>query len=52
MNFYTASRREDVFDHAEEFRPERWLDHAHDKVYHPFASMPFGHGTRMCVGEF
>ncbi|XP_072024767.1 1,25-dihydroxyvitamin D(3) 24-hydroxylase, mitochondrial-like [Amphiura filiformis] len=50
-NFYSACRREDVFDDAEEFHPDRWLEHAHDKTYHPFASMPFGHGTRMCVGR-
>ncbi len=30
----------------ENFRPERW----NEKV-HPFASLPFGHGNRNCVGQ-
>ena len=47
--FYTACRDPNVFDDPEEFRPERWLDKS--KKYHPFASLPFGHGTRMCVGK-
>ncbi|XP_072049592.1 1,25-dihydroxyvitamin D(3) 24-hydroxylase, mitochondrial-like [Amphiura filiformis] len=48
-NFYTASRDPKLFDNPNEFKPERWLQN--EKKYHPFASLPFGHGTRMCVGR-
>ena len=47
--FYAACRDPKIFDNPNEFRPERWLDKK--KKYHPFASMPFGHGSRMCVGK-
>ena len=33
-----------------EFKPERWLNDDLGKI-HPFASIPFGVGTRMCIGE-
>ncbi|XP_072048810.1 sterol 26-hydroxylase, mitochondrial-like [Amphiura filiformis] len=49
MNSYTASRDPKIFDNPDEFQPERWLQN--EKKYHPFASLPFGHGTRMCVGR-
>lgn len=47
--YYNAGRDPNVFDDPEEFLPERWLDK--NKKYHPFASLPFGYGTRMCVGR-
>ncbi|XP_072048432.1 25-hydroxyvitamin D-1 alpha hydroxylase, mitochondrial-like [Amphiura filiformis] len=46
---YNASRDPKIFDNPNEFQPERWLQK--EKKYHPFASLPFGHGTRMCVGR-
>lgn len=38
---------------AAEFLPERWLKSPGDSVYriHPFASLPYGHGARMCLGR-
>ncbi|XP_072048811.1 1,25-dihydroxyvitamin D(3) 24-hydroxylase, mitochondrial-like [Amphiura filiformis] len=47
-NFYNASRDPTIFANPNEFQPERWLQK--EKKYHPFASLPFGHGIRMCVG--
>ncbi|XP_073994660.1 probable cytochrome P450 49a1 [Rhodnius prolixus] len=38
------------FDDSHEFRPERWLKSC-GKAYHPYASLPFGHGRRMCLGK-
>ena len=38
---------------AAEFLPERWLKSPSDSLYriHPFASLPYGHGARMCLGR-
>ncbi|XP_050552001.1 probable cytochrome P450 301a1, mitochondrial [Spodoptera frugiperda] len=33
----------------EEFRPERWLES--DGRLHPFASLPYGFGARICLGR-
>ena len=40
------------FPRPTEFLPERWLP-GHDdiKCKHPFAFLPFGFGSRMCVGK-
>ncbi|KAK9497405.1 hypothetical protein O3M35_004117 [Rhynocoris fuscipes] len=38
------------FDNPNEFQPERWLKSS-GKNYHPYASLPFGHGRRMCLGK-
>jgi len=46
------SRSERYFKDPLEFRPERWLrDHPLKEDIHPFLSLPFGHGPRMCVGR-
>ena len=35
-----------------EFRPERWIrGHKMKEEASPFASLPFGHGPRMCPGK-
>merc|ERR1712074_23502 len=35
-----------------EYRPERFLrGHSLKEDFHPFVSMPFGHGPRMCIGR-
>nr|CAD7455929.1 unnamed protein product [Timema tahoe] len=53
---YVISNMDRYFPEPERFLPERWLksgsclEHASTKI-HPFASLPFGYGRRMCVGR-
>ena len=47
-------RGESIFENAEAFKPERWLrnkDKAFTKAVEAFSSIPFGFGTRMCLGR-
>ncbi|KAM6100949.1 25-hydroxyvitamin D-1 alpha hydroxylase, mitochondrial [Pterocles gutturalis] len=46
---YATSRDSRFFPAPDTFRPERWL--CRDTARHPFASLPFGAGTRSCVGR-
>lgn len=55
---YVAGRLEENFTRASEFLPERWLrssDGSSQKNdtwrLHPFASIPFSIGPRMCIGR-
>ena len=48
---YLSGRSEELFKFPLEYRPERWLNEDLGKI-HPFASLPFGVGPRMCIGEF
>ena len=47
---YLSGRSEELFKFPLEFRLERWLNEDLGKI-HPFASLPFGVGSRMCIGE-
>ncbi|XP_058964267.2 1,25-dihydroxyvitamin D(3) 24-hydroxylase, mitochondrial-like [Pocillopora verrucosa] len=47
---YLSGRSEELFKLPLEFRPERWLNEDLGKI-HPFASLPFGVGSRMCIGR-
>ena len=48
---WLACRREDLWDRAGEFRPERWLEGASDRpVPNPVSWIPFGGGVRRCAG--
>ncbi|XP_045778368.1 probable cytochrome P450 49a1 [Maniola jurtina] len=47
---YVMGNSEEYFSKASEFRPERWIQRANYK-HHPFASLPFGFGKRMCLGR-
>jgi len=53
---YCISNQEKYFTKANEFLPERWMKNSEKtlpnfKPIHPFASLPFGYGRRMCVGR-
>nr|AVL92818.1 CYP450 [Locusta migratoria] len=45
---YVMGRSERYFPDAGRFQPERWLQ---SRTHHPFASLPFGYGRRMCLGR-
>ncbi|XP_035214006.1 probable cytochrome P450 12a4, mitochondrial [Stegodyphus dumicola] len=42
-------RDEKYFKNPEKFLPERWL--GKEDKYHPYAFLPFGFGTRSCIGR-
>ena len=50
-----TSRLEDYFpfDDPNAFNPERWIrdDNNETSQIHPFCSLPFGYGKRMCIGR-
>ena len=49
-----SAYRESIFEDAEAFKPERWLrnkDITLIESAEAFASLPFGFGTRMCLGR-
>ncbi|XP_037303594.1 probable cytochrome P450 49a1 [Manduca sexta] len=48
---YVMGNCEDNFSDASQFRPERWLQRSPTQRHHPFASLPFGFGKRMCLGR-
>lgn len=45
----TGNMEEYVTD-ASAFKPERWMRGAEGEI-HPYASLPYGHGARMCLGR-
>jgi len=46
------SKMEKYYPQTDKFIPERWIkeDPQHHKA-HPFLTMPFGFGPRMCIGR-
>jgi cytochrome P450 len=49
----TLSNMDKYYPQADKFIPERWLknDPEYNKRTHPFVTMPFGFGSRMCIGR-
>ncbi|GJQ87090.1 hypothetical protein Trydic_g23943 [Trypoxylus dichotomus] len=45
-----TSNRAEYFEEPAVYRPERWLRGSNSDI-HPFASLPFGFGARMCPGR-
>ncbi|XP_063602998.1 cytochrome P450 302a1, mitochondrial-like isoform X2 [Penaeus indicus] len=41
---------ESQFAQSQDFVPDRWLQHRPLGQMHPYASLPFSHGKRMCIG--
>lgn len=49
---FAVSYDERVFPSAHSFLPQRWLRGSDEKTrMHPFGSVPFGFGTRACLGR-
>lgn len=48
----TGNMEEYVTD-CKQFKPERWMKQTTESsdFIHPFASLPYGHGPRMCLGR-
>ena len=47
--YMSTQIKKQIFENFDNFKPERWLRGS--KEFHPFASLPFGFGPRMCVGR-
>lgn len=43
---------EEFFPRPSEYIPERWIKgDPQESHHHPYTVLPFGHGTRMCIGR-
>ncbi|KAF4086800.1 hypothetical protein AMELA_G00088500 [Ameiurus melas] len=48
---YAVSYDESIFPEAHTFSPQRWMRDEKQLNRHPFGSVPFGFGTRACLGR-
>ena len=51
MEFFCTTLSGKYYKDSLEFQPERWLRENKDEN-HPFSNLPFGFGTRMCLGKW
>jgi cytochrome P450 len=43
---------DEYFPNAQEFKPERWIKgDPEESHHHKYVVLPFGFGTRMCIGR-
>ena len=49
VNIFAPSRDAQYFTSPDQFVPSRWLEEKEKS--HPFSSLPFGFGPRMCYGR-
>lgn len=42
---------EEFVQNSNQFLPERWMKTSENITMHPYASLPYGHGARMCLGR-
>lgn len=48
----TMGQNKQFVNNPDDFTPERWIKTEKEyQTLHPFLSLPFGQGTRMCVGK-
>lgn len=48
---HLSSLREEHFEYATKFKPERWIDSNTNKDMEILASIPFGHGPKACFAK-
>ncbi|XP_025424784.1 cytochrome P450 315a1, mitochondrial isoform X2 [Sipha flava] len=54
MSMFTSCRNRKYFQCPNEFKPDRWNRQLNNKYYgviEPFATLPYGFGTRSCIGQ-
>lgn len=44
-------KSEKYFKNCEKYDPKRWLKEYNSDPINPYTSMPFGFGSRMCIGR-
>ena len=49
---YLLGRNPEYYPDPLEVKPERWIRNTGNKKVHSFAWLPFGYGTRMCIGQY
>jgi len=50
MSILLVHRREDLYPDPFTYRPERWLGHEGGRAPQTYEWLPFGGGTRRCLG--
>nr|QEV83791.1 cytochrome P450 [Brachionus rotundiformis] len=51
VGFFVMGKSEKYFKNPEKFDPKRWLKENESEPINPYTTMPFGFGSRMCIGR-